>query len=88
MNYIDMRVCGLSDSELKNFLVLCRVIQDCGSIGTGKTIEVKVDGDGSGKMKFFVLENGEEINIGNSGFTKESLDDFQRQDRIQIFIGE
>jgi len=91
MKYIDIRVIGNSEAELQNFLVLCRYIQDIGTVGTNKTIKVQVDGGGSGKMLFNVLEvleeDGQETNVGNRAFKKETLDDFLKTE-LEVNIGE
>lgn len=58
--YIDLRIvsrCG--EQELIEFLRLCMKIQYLGCVGSARTIQVHVDGDGSGSLMFYTLdENG------------------------------
>lgn len=56
--YMEMKVVGF-EPELKEFVRVCQMIQECGRVGTCRTIPVVVDGDGSGKLSFEV--NGERI---------------------------
>jgi len=55
--YIDIRVIGLPDT-LFDFGRLLKIIQKCGERGTCRKIPVVVDGDGSGKLRFQLLEEG------------------------------
>lgn len=50
--YLDIRVTALSDEDLNDFLILLRKINECGIQGMNRTIEVQVDGDGSGQYDF------------------------------------
>lgn len=49
--YIDIRVVGQLP-ELQEFLRVCKLIQTFGTRGTSRTVKVRVDGDGSGRLRF------------------------------------
>lgn len=80
--YIDIRVIG-SEPELTNFLGLCKLIQTFGTYGTSRTVKVIVDGDGSGHLRFSMLEKSEEMDIPS--FKKEELGE---KEEFKVFIGE
>jgi len=52
-----------NESELQEFVKLCGLIQSFGTYGMGRTIEVAVDGDGSGTLRFFSEKDEEMPNI-------------------------
>lgn len=54
--YLDIRVTALSDEDIKDFLVLLRMISECGKRGMSRTINVHVDGDGSGNYEFDIIK--------------------------------
>lgn len=53
--YIDIRVSALSAGELYEFVRLCRTIRTLGMRGNSRSFKVSVDGDGTGKMDFQVI---------------------------------
>lgn len=53
--YADIRVTALCDEDMNDFLFLLRKIRECSLRGMSRTIEVNVDGDGSGQYSFTVL---------------------------------
>lgn len=55
--FIDVRVVGNS-TELVEFLRICRLIQSFGTYGMSRKIIVDIDGDGSGHLRFGVV-NGD-----------------------------
>jgi hypothetical protein len=50
-SYIDLRIVG-HDPELGEFLRICQLIQSFGTYGTSRKITISVDGDGSGRLLF------------------------------------
>ena len=50
-HYIDLRIVG-HDSELGEFLRICQLIQSFGTYGTSRKLTISVDGDGSGRLLF------------------------------------
>lgn len=59
--YIDIRVTALSETDLKDFLIMLRKIQWCGHVGTNRILPVVIDGDGSGQYDFNLIKEGQEI---------------------------
>lgn len=59
MVYADFRVTAQSEEDLAMFAHLCAVIQYAGDIGHSASLNVVVDGDGSGRYKFKI--NGKEL---------------------------
>lgn len=55
--YIELKVTG-NETELMEFITLCKQIEYLGKVGSSRTIKVHVDGDGSFHLKFDLL-NGE-----------------------------
>lgn len=53
-SYIDLRIVG-HDTELGEFLRVCQLIQSFGTYGTHRKVTVSVDGDGSGRLKFGIV---------------------------------
>lgn len=43
-------------SELIEFLKVCGAIQWCGNVGASRDLPVSVDGDGSGQLRFRLIE--------------------------------
>ena len=60
MEFVDLRIVSrCSRQELVEFLRLCMKIQYLGCVGSSRSIKVHVDGDGSGSLLFYTLdENG------------------------------
>jgi hypothetical protein len=79
--FVDIRVEG-SESELIEFLKLCSVIEYLGQVGASRTIRLGVDGDGSARLKFVVVEGKERRSIPNIGKNID-LD----EDEISLGIG-
>ncbi len=52
---VDIRVTGLM-STLKEFVRVLAYLQKCSRLGTCRTIPVQIDGDGSGKIKFAIID--------------------------------
>jgi len=46
--FIDVRITGISDTDLKDFMIALRKIQYCGDIGANRLLPIQIDGDGSG----------------------------------------
>ena len=61
--YVDMRITANSDNELIEFIRVLKYIEKFGVLGTCRTIHLTVDGDGSGRMRFEILENGKYTDI-------------------------
>lgn len=80
--YIDVRVVG-NQSELTEFLRVCKLIQTFGTYGTSRTVKVIVDGDGSGRLKFSMLENSKEIEVPSL-----TIDEIGTRGEFKVFIGE
>lgn len=80
--YIDIRIVG-HQAELTEFLKICKFIQTFGTYGTSRTVKVIVDGDGSGHLRFSMLEKSEEIDIPS--FKKEEIEGGKE---FKVFIGE
>ena len=53
--FMDIRVVGL-ESTLKEFVRVLGYLQKCSQLGTCRTIPVRIDGDGSGKIKFAIID--------------------------------
>jgi translation initiation factor 1 (eIF-1/SUI1) len=83
--YIDIRVIGLQDTLL-DFGKLMKTIQKCGERGTCSKIPVVVDGDGSGKLKFQILEEG--IQPEDMDTSKTDLIETEGKVLEDIWIGE
>jgi len=60
MKYIDMRIASRSEIELQEFIRVCQAIATLGVRGSGRTLQITVDGDGSGKLRFYLLNGKEE----------------------------
>ena len=56
--YIDLRVSG-HEPELTAFLAACSLIQRYGIHGVHRDLIISVDGDGSGKLAFFLNDDEE-----------------------------
>ena len=59
-SFINLKIVG-SEPELSEFLDLCSTIQKLGIRGSSRKISVVVDGDGSGRLTFYL--NGESDSI-------------------------
>ncbi|MCK9544737.1 MAG: hypothetical protein M0R03_22185 [Novosphingobium sp.] len=46
--FIDVRITGISETDLKDFMIALRKIQYCGDIGANRLLPIQIDGDGSG----------------------------------------
>ena len=57
MQYVDIRVLATSEADLRDFIKLCGVIQEAGIEGSGKNISIFVDGDGSGRFEFSLIDS-------------------------------
>jgi len=55
--YINLKVVG-HEPELTEFLAACSLIQKYGIHGTSRELTIAVDGDGSGKLTFYL--NGDD----------------------------
>ena len=81
--YTDIRVYG-HQSEIIEFLRLCRFIQTFGDHGTGRSIKVSIDGDGSGHLQFAGLnEDGSTTEL--KSFTRDDIGEVRE---FQVDIGE
>jgi len=61
-----LKVVARNKTELVEFLRVCGAIQWCGRAGASRDIPVSVDGDGSGRLAFWLEdENGKPIEIPN-----------------------
>jgi hypothetical protein len=61
MIYTNIKVIALTDTDLKDFLILLTVIQFLGEAGANREIKLRVDGDGSGRYKFEI--DGEPLRV-------------------------
>lgn len=84
--YIDIRVVG-QEPEIKEFISLCRVIQQLGRTGSSRDIKVSVDGDGSGRLAFYSINNGEEFDT-HGKFTEFNSSKVNPDNIGTISIGE
>ena len=88
MKYVDLRVITRCDSELAQFLKLCQKIQYLGQIGSSREIKVIVDGDGSGRVNFELLdEKGTPVAIPPLSF-EDNNDKEKYLDNLTQYIGE
>jgi hypothetical protein len=77
---INIRVTG-QESELKDFIRLCKIIQRLGRVGSCRKIPVVVDGDGSGKLSFYGIdESNRLIEFNSEGINVDKIE--------EIWIGE
>lgn len=60
MVYADIRIAAQSNEDLLSFLKFCSIVQGAGDIGAGRSVKVFVDGDGSGRYLFQVLDQTQE----------------------------
>lgn len=90
--HIDIRVTALGEEELKEFIIALRKIQWCGNVGASRTLPIHIDGDGSGGMKFEIINKaGDEmidistiVNLDEKAMDKVAYgDDFETH-----YIGE
>lgn len=58
--YLDFRVTGY-EPELAEFIKILKSITTLGQYGNSRTIEVSVDGDGSGRLSFELLHEKEKF---------------------------
>lgn len=54
------------EAEVVEFLHVLSRIQWCGNVGTCRTIPVTVDGDGSGQLRFTVVDDTGEEDLQSS----------------------
>lgn len=81
--YIDLRIYG-HQPEIIEFLRLCRFIQTFGHYGTGRSIKVTVDGDGSGYLRFEgKKEDGSPLKL--EPFNRDDIGEVRE---FQVDIGE
>ena len=77
--YVDIRVVG-GNTEIHEFLNVLRFISHCGYAGAHREMKVSVDGDGSARMGFYVIdkekpcEEWKEI-LDENGLYKEKMKD-------------
>lgn len=74
---IDFTVTGFEE-ELKEFYYLLRTIQTLCNIGASRNINIKVDGDGSANLSFFI----DKKRIKNIKWDEEKEDEL-----LQLYIG-
>lgn len=89
MKYLDIRVLGLSDTDINEFLHLLVKIETLGEQGANRTIPVCVDGDGSGIFKFDILDK--KLNRSYKTVKKDIKTNFTKEinDKIKThYIGE
>jgi len=79
--YVDIRVVG-GEEELLEFADLCKIIQRLGRVGSNRDITITVDGDGSGRLSFYGIENGK-----FTEFNSEKID-VDDKDLMHVYIGE
>jgi hypothetical protein len=85
--YIDIRVSG-HDEELKAFLTLVELIQSFGAYGMSRTIEVHVDGDGSGRLDFRTKMDDDTLEL-LPNFKLNDLHELEEAtDKYKLDIGE
>jgi hypothetical protein len=86
MKYIDLKVIG-NTTEIKEFLDLCSKIEYLGIVGSHRDIKVSVDGDGSGRLFFKVVEEGKELDLPIPEF--KNLDEREKfVSTLEVSIGE
>ena len=78
--YLDVRVIGY-EPEINEFITLIAVIQELGRQGASRDIQLSVDGDGSGRLKFQLMYKDEIKDI-------EFIENFNPDDMPRISIGE
>ena len=76
--FINLKVVG-GEPEIESFLTACSMIQKLGIRGCSRKISLVVDGDGSGKLKFYLNGDDEELPM-----TEEDVKDVLPE----IWIGE
>jgi hypothetical protein len=72
---MNIRVVG-QKSELKDFIRLCKVIQRLGQVGSCRKIPLIVDGDGSGQLSFYGIdENNEPVEFNSEGVDVDKIEE-------------
>lgn len=72
--FIDIRVMGNTE-ELRDFIRLCKVIQRLGRTGSSRKISIVVDGDGSGRLSFHGINNGELVEFNSDGIDVNNIEE-------------
>jgi len=65
MKCYNLKVCAHGDAEMAAFVRLCGIISGLGRHGASRDITVSVDGDGTGRMRFFDPVEDVEIELPN-----------------------
>ena len=78
MIYADFRIKAQCKEDMVSLMRLFAVIQHAGEVGTCKSLNVVVDGDGSGHYEFQLKENGKFHDIPS----------VERDDKKPIWLGE
>jgi len=79
---MNLKVTAGCQEDLTSFLRLCTMIQECGRLGTCGTIKVIVDGDGSGRYRFY--HENEEGESEQFPF----MEGMDFKDDVKIWLGE
>jgi hypothetical protein len=85
--YIDIRVSAF-EPELKEFLRLCAKIQYLGVVGASRNINVSVDGDGSGRVKFAMVHPDGKVEEFHLPEFKDSSEREKYIEDLKLSIGE
>lgn len=83
----DLRVVG-QESEIKDFINLCKVIQQIGRNGSNRTIKLTVDGDGSGRLSFYGIDRRKDLLADKYTDFNSSGIDVDNEDTLDMWIGE
>lgn len=85
--YVELKVVGHPE-ELKEFLSLVQLIQSFGDFGMSREIKVTVDGDGSGRLGFYMKDDTGEY----KDLPSFKLDDLHKMEEAKVkytvYIGE
>jgi len=88
--YMDVRVTACCEEDLASIIRLFAYISECGRMGAGKSFNVIVDGDGSGRYKFEPLWSN--TFFDQIEFTKDAKKNAQKEIKsnkpIKIYLGE
>jgi hypothetical protein len=60
-------------NDQKEFVKLCMAIQYCGRVGSCRTINIVVDGDGSGRLAFYEKDGDELKDVPSLPFDTDEL---------------
>lgn len=83
--YMDIRVTGY-EPELVEFLKVLKSITTLGRYGSSRTVEVNVDGDGSGRLDFQLINNESDLSTVEPWDYKEFSEN--EESHLKLSIGE